>query len=94
MFSIQKLAVFAVVAALIWLAFRFVGNLEKDRKARERLARPGWRERFRRGGGAKARRGKGAGDVEMAVCDACGDYVVAAGAKACGRADCPNPPSA
>ncbi len=96
MFSIQKLAVFAVIVAAIWLAFRYVGNLEKTRKARDRLARPGWRERFRRRRGArkKAAAREPAGDVEMVVCGTCGDYVAAAGARACGRAACPYPPSA
>ena len=48
MFSIQKIAVFIIIIAVVWLGFRFVGNLEKQRKAQERLTRPSWRDRFRR----------------------------------------------
>ncbi|MBN36084.1 MAG: hypothetical protein CMM46_15175 [Rhodospirillaceae bacterium] len=100
MFSLQKLAVFAVIIAVLWLAFRFVGNLERKQKAEERLSRPGWRERFRRSGSKSASsRAKEAArepvsDVDMVPCRVCSDYVAAAGAGACGRADCPYPPAA
>jgi len=99
MFSFQKLAIFAIILAVLWLGFRFVGNLEKKRKAEERLTRPSWRERFSRGGRKpgveKARAGarEPVGDVDMIACRVCGDYVAAAGAKACGRTDCPYPRS-
>jgi len=100
MFSLQKIAVFIVIIAVIWLGFRFVGNLEKKRKAEERLSRPAWRERFRRSGRQPAKaRAKEAGrepvgDFDMVACRVCGDYVAAAGAGACGRTDCPYPPAA
>ncbi|MBT6203173.1 MAG: hypothetical protein P8Q36_14370 [Alphaproteobacteria bacterium] len=100
MFSLQKIAVFVIIIAVIWLGFRFVGNLEKQRKAQEKLARPSWRERFRRSRNKPARastkaRPKGpASEVEVVPCKVCGDYVAVAGTAACGRPDCPYPPAA
>ncbi len=100
MFSFQKIAVFVVILAVIWLGFRFVGNLEKQRKVQERLARASWRERFRRStektGANRAREAarEPAAEVEMAPCRACGDYVAGKGARACGRHDCPYAPAA
>ena len=100
MFSFQKIAVFVVIIAVIWLGFRFVGNLEKQRKAQERLTRPSWLERFRRSasrtGAARAREaGRDAtAEVEMVACRVCGDYVAGVGARSCGRVDCPHPPAA
>jgi|GEM_PF-148100 len=100
MFSIQKIAVFIIIIAVVWLGFRFVGNLEKQRKAQERLTRPSWRDRFRRSARKTgAQRAKEAGheaavEVEMVPCRVCGDYVAGVGARACGRQDCPYTPAA
>jgi hypothetical protein len=100
MFSFQKIAVFVIILAVIWLGFRFVGNLEKQRKAQERLARPSWRERFRRSaartGANRAREAarEPAAEVDMVPCRVCGDYVAGTGARSCGRQDCPYAPAA
>ena len=99
MFSIQKLVVFAIIVAALWLGFRLVSNMDKKRKAEERQAgrvRSSWRDRFARrgpriGGGSG---GQAAAQVEMKACPQCGDYVPASGAKACGKPGCPYPPAA
>lgn len=101
MFSIQKLIVFAIIIAAIWLGFRLVSNMDKKRKSEERHvrnARPSWRERFTgrgsAGGAAGGSRGTVAGQVEMKACPHCGDYVPAVGARSCGKANCPYSPAA
>ena len=97
MFSIQKIVVFAIIIAALWIGFRLVSNMDKKRKAEERQsrrARVSWRDRFMRRGDTHAGGGATAGQVEMAACRQCGDYVPAAGAKACGKAGCPYPPAA
>ncbi|MEM7121758.1 MAG: hypothetical protein AAF563_10810 [Pseudomonadota bacterium] len=97
MFSIQKIVVFAIIIAALWIGFRLVSNMDKKRKAEERQsrrARVSWRDRFRGRGQPQGGAGRTAGQVEMAACRQCGDYVPAAGAKGCGKADCPYPPTA
>lgn len=97
MFSIQKIVVFAIIIAALWLGFRLISNMDKKRKAEERQAgrvRSSWRDRFTRRGEAQRGGGATAGQVEMAACRQCGDYVPASGAKACGKAGCPYPPAA
>lgn len=93
MFSLQKLAVFALIAAALWLAFRFVGHLERRRRAEEGLARRGRRRRFRLWRRASpARDGpRPAGDLEMNACPRCGTFAAADGPEggACARPDCP-----
>jgi uncharacterized protein len=88
MFSIQKLAVFALIAAAIWLGFRLVGKLDKRRREDERAARPARRGGLFRRSGPPADAGTAA-EVDMVACKVCGDYVPARGAKSCGRPDCP-----
>jgi len=92
MFSIQKLAVFALIVAALWLGFRLVGSMDRRRKEGERQARRSGRKRFLRGGG---RNGPSeAADVDMVACRVCGDYIPATGARGCGRSDCPYGPAA
>jgi len=87
MFSIQKLAVFALIVAAIWLGFRLIGSMDRRRKDRERRTRPSWRDRFMRGGGQGSQ--ADLADVDMVACKACGAYVASVGAGPCGRNDCP-----
>lgn len=100
MFSVSKLAVFAIIAFALWLGFRFVGNLDRKRKMEERAAKPSLRERLR---GSASRAGKvrakeaarePVAEVDMVACRVCGDYVAARGASSCGRQDCPYAPAA
>jgi uncharacterized protein len=84
MFSIQKLAVFVLIVAAIWLGFRLIGSMDRRRKDEARRARPSWRDRFIRRGGQGDR-----ADVDMVACKACGAYVASVGAGPCGRNDCP-----
>ncbi len=81
MFSFQKLAVFVVILAVLWLGFRFVRNLERQQKERERVRR-GKRKWF--GLGPRT-----AGEVEMQSCPVCRNWVATGGH--CGRGDCPWP---
>ena len=92
MFSLQKLAVFALIVAALWLAFRFVGHLERRRRGEERQERLGRRRRFRlwRGRGVAPEGGK---DVETVACPRCGVYV-APDRSSCPRPDCPLAPAA
>ena len=48
MFSMQKIIVFALICAALWLGFRFVGNAARRQKMEERMAKPTLRERMRR----------------------------------------------
>lgn len=88
MFSFQKLAVFAIILGVLWIAFRVVRNLERQQKERERLARPRRRRWFHFG---RARAGRTSGDVEMLPCRICQNWVAADKGGACNRADCPWP---
>ena len=99
MFSVQKLAVFAIIAAALWLGFRLVGRMDKKRKDEERRVRPSWRHRFfgtssRGRAGAGQRRADNLADVDMVACRVCGDYVASSGAKSCGKPKCPYAPMA
>ena len=89
MFSLQKLAVFALVVAGLWLAFRFVSHLERRRHMQERLAPGGARRRrFRLWRTARAD-----DDLEMDACSRCGAFV-APDARPCRRRGCPLTPAA
>ena len=92
MFSLQKLAVFALIVAALWLAFRLVGHLERRRRGEERQERLRWRRpRWRRfrlwRTGAVAPEDGGDG-VETIACPRCGVYVATNGSS-CSRPDCP-----
>ena len=100
MFSMQKIAVFAIVILVLWLGFRLIASMERQRNMTERMNRPSWRERLRRtamrAGPMRAREAgrEHAAEVDMRPCRVCGDYVAAAGARSCGRRDCPYAPAA
>lgn len=98
MFSLQKLAVFALIAAALWLAFRLVGHLERRRRAEEGLARHGGRRRFRLWRRASPAAGgrRAPDDLEMNACPRCGTFAAAKGpgGSACARPDCPLAPAA
>jgi uncharacterized protein len=95
MFSVQKLVVFAIIVAALWLGFRLIGKMDKGRKEAERRVRPSWRHRLFGGRtGAAARRGDNFADVDMVACRVCGDYVASRGARSCGRPNCPYASSA
>ena len=91
MFSLQKLAVFALIVAALWLAFRLVGHLER-RRGEEQLRRRPRRRRFRlwRTGAVAPEDGGGGDDggVETIACPRCGVYVAPNGSS-CSRPDCP-----
>ena len=99
MFSFSKIAVFAVILIALWLGFRLVGTMARQQRMQERMARPSWRERFRRSaqnaGPMRAREAarEQVAEVEMVACRVCGDYVAARGARSCGRQDCPYAPA-
>ena len=79
--SLQKLIVLALIVALVWYGFRFLGRLQAARKADARLreaegARPA----------RKAAHESGGGTVEDLVpCPSCGSYVRAGSTCSCGR---------
>lgn len=90
MFSLQKLAVFALIVAALWLAFRLVGHLERRRRGEEQLRRRPRRRRFRlwRTGAVAREDGGDDGGVETVACPRCGVYVAPNGSS-CSRPDCP-----
>ncbi len=76
-FSVQKLVVLAAIIAAVWYGFKFVGRLDRARRAALKSAREGSAE---------------VADVEETErCAACGTFVPLRGAGACGRDDCPYP---
>ncbi len=76
-FSVQKLVVLAAIIAAGWYGFKFVGRVDRARKAALKSAREGSAE-------------AAVSEVEeMERCAACGTFVPLRGAGACGRDDCP-----
>ena len=76
-FSLSKLLVLILIIAAIWYGFKWVGKLDKGRKARLRES--------------GSRSGSGEGDSrDLAECPACGTYVTVR-LDECpeGRGDCP-----
>lgn len=80
-FSLIKLLVLAAIIGAVWYGFKFVGRLDKERKADAKASI--------RGGRGKHRAAPGDDVEEMVRCEACGAFVVAASARSCGRDDCP-----
>ncbi len=77
-FSLTKLLFTVAIVLAVWYGFKLVGRLEQARKTRAKLdAAP-------KGGGM-------ATTTELERCAACGAYVAAESAAACGRDDCPYP---
>ncbi len=89
-FSLTKLIFTVLVIVVIWKGFKFFGRLQ-DVKIRTRKA-----ENLKRRAAAQA--GNKAGvkaakppdkTADMTECPVCATFVVASGAEACGREDCP-----
>ena len=83
-FSLQKLLVLGLIIAAIWYGFKWVGRLDRERKARLRAGKGG--DGSGSGGG-----GNGGGSQDLVECALCGTYVTASIAQCPeGRADCPH----
>jgi hypothetical protein len=82
--SFSKLIVLVVIIAAVWYGFRFLGEVEKARRAAMRgpAAAP------RRPGGA-GRRDDSPRIEDTVKCRVCGAYVPARQPARCSRADCP-----
>jgi membrane protein implicated in regulation of membrane protease activity len=79
--SLQKLIVLALVVAVVWYGFRFLGRLQKARKEEAKL-----RQQQGAQPAKKAARDDGKGAVEDLVpCPSCGAYVRAGSTCSCGR---------
>jgi len=82
-FSLPKLLFTILIVVLVVYGFKAVSRLQ-ERRDRELAGAKGRRPR--------AARGARAADAEdMVACPACGTFVPANGARACGRDDCPYP---
>ena len=74
MFGFGKILVLAVIIAVVWYGFKFVGRLQAKRQ--EELKNAG-----------REGNSKDAGD--MVKCPQCAAFVVAGGAAKCSKFDCP-----
>ena len=76
--SLPKLLVLGLIVAAIWYGFKWLGRLDRERKARLRASREG-------------RAPANGGGQDLVECALCGTYVTA-GIAHCpeGRADCPH----
>ena len=74
MFGFGKILVLAVIIAVVWYGFKFVGRLQAKRQEELKDAR--------REGNLKD-----AGD--MVKCPQCAAFVVAGGAAKCSKSECP-----
>lgn len=82
--SFQKLLVLALVVAIVWYGFKFLGRLKQTREAEARQ-----RDLHSADDRNPASVG-GKLDVEETVqCRTCGAYVPTHGATNCGKAGCP-----
>ena len=75
-FSLPKLLVLAAIILVVWYGFKWVGQIDKQRKAAVK-------ERERADARLNAE--------DMVKCPRCDTFVAAKGATACDRADCPYP---
>ena len=75
-FSLTKLLFTAAVIAAIWYGYKWIGRIQSQRAAEEKLGgkRPG-----------------PAAVEDMVRCPVCDSFVTAGGAVSCGREDCPYP---
>ena len=84
--SLQKLIVLAVILAVVWYGFKFLGRVQNTRRKEAR-------ERDLRSPDRKARREAAPQESldveETVVCSQCGAYVPARSATSCGKARCP-----
>ncbi|MGF1628751.1 MAG: hypothetical protein ACFCUT_04720 [Kiloniellaceae bacterium] len=85
--SLQKLIVLAVVVAVVWYGFKFLGRLQAARKAEAKLREAEGTRPARKSSGQAAKSAKsGNGEVEDLVpCPSCGAYVRAGSTCSCGR---------
>ena len=74
MFGFGKILVLAVIIAVVWYGFKFVGRLQAKRQ--EELKNAG-----------REGNSKDAGD--MVKCQQCAAFVVAGGAAKCSQSECP-----
>ena len=74
MFGFGKILVLAVIIAVVWYGFKFVGRLQAKRQ--EELKNAG-----------REGNSKDAGD--MVKCPQCAAFVVAGGNANCGKSECP-----
>ena len=74
MFGFGKILVLAVIIAVVWYGFKFVGRLQAKRQ--EELKNAG-----------RECNSKDAGD--MVKCPQCAAFVVAGGAAKCSKSECP-----
>jgi uncharacterized protein len=82
--SFQKLLVLALVIAVVWYGFKFLGRLKQTREAEARQRDLNSADRKNP---AAARQKL---DVEETVqCPTCGAYVPTQGASNCGKTGCP-----
>ncbi|MDE2228649.1 MAG: hypothetical protein KGL11_06370 [Alphaproteobacteria bacterium] len=81
-FSLGKLIVLGAIIAVVWYGWKYAQRVEQVRRALKE-------EIDRRRAGTPQARNRPAED--LVKCTACGIYVPAQGARACGRADCPWP---
>jgi uncharacterized protein len=84
-FSFYKLLVLVAVVAAVWYGFKFIGRLQDQRAADQKL-----RAGIGRRPGARGAEDPGAPQAEeMIACPVCQAYVPARNTTSCGRADCP-----
>jgi hypothetical protein len=90
MITFPKLLLLVALIAVIWFGFRWFERWERERRTGS-SARPG---QVGRGGdaGVGQPRAREPAAEEMTACPICGTYV-AAGARSCGRTNCPFPRS-
>ncbi len=82
-FSLVKLLVLAAIIGSVWYGFKFIGRIDKERKASARASIKSGRKR--------PPAAPDDGVEEMVRCDACDVFVSAGNATSCGREDCPYP---
>lgn len=88
-FSLPKLIFTILVIVVVIYGFKAVSRLQERREASGGGSDSA-------GGGAKAS-GRGRvkpttdGTEDLVACDVCGTFVATAGARSCGRGDCPYP---
>ena len=85
--SLQKLIVLAVVVAVVWYGFKFLGRLQQARKEEAKLREAQGGKPARKADSRKAaKEAGGQGQVEDLVqCPGCGAYVQAGTTCDCGR---------
>ncbi len=97
-FSLTKLIFTVLVIVVVWKGFKFFGRLQdikiRTRKTENLKRRAAAQTGNKAGNKAGEKAGNKAGKVrdkteDMTECSVCTTFVVASGAEACGRDDCP-----